>query len=248
VAFLGDASGDGVYTSADSVLISRVAAGADTGFAAFPILDPVILGDITGDGRITAADPTALNLYQMGTPVAQLPAWPGVPSNLPAGPDPALSIPADLRGSPGGTVVVPVNIDDPHPEGSRGLTQAVLALRYDPALFDVSAADIQLGTVPASGSGWTLQAVADPATGQIGITLFSATPIRSAQGGSLVTIAFHVRPGAVGASPIKLVPAVQVHGRRLYTALSDDQGPLTLHAVPTDAADPGAEGRILVTR
>jgi hypothetical protein len=247
VVFLGEASGDGVYTSADSVLISRVAAGADTGFATYPVLDPVIAADITGDGRVTAADATALNLYLAGTSVPQVPTWPGVPSNLPAGADPALSIPADLRGSPGGTVLVPINIDDPHPAGSRGLTQAVLALRYDPAVFDVSAADIRLGDVPAAAGGWTLQAVVDPLTGQIGIILFSATPISSPLGGSLVTIAFHVRRGThPGASAVNLVPVVTVNGRVLYTALSDDQGPLSLHPAPTDAAtDPGVDGLIV---
>jgi hypothetical protein len=249
VTFLGEASGDGVYTSADSVLLSRVAAAADSGFAAYPVLDPAIVGDITGDGRVTAADATALNLYLAGTSVPQVPTWPGVPSNLPAGPDPALGIPTDLSGSPGGTVLVPVLIDDPHPAGSRGLTQAVLALHYDPAVFSVSAADIHLGDVPGAGSGWTLQAVVEPLTGQIGIILFSATPITSARGGSLVTITFHVRPGArAGATPVNLVAEVAINGRVLHTALSDDQGPLTLHPAPTDAtADPGIDGRILVT-
>jgi hypothetical protein len=248
IMFLGDATGDGVYTSADSVLISRVAAGADSGFLNFPVLDPVIAGDITGDGRITAADATALNLYISGTTVTQVPTWPGVPSNLPAGPDPALSIPT-VRVGPGGTVTVPVLIDDLHPAGSSGLTQAVLALRYDPALFDVSAADIHLGTVLAGGAGWTLQAVVDPTTGQIGIVLFSLTPIRSSLGGSLVTINFHVKPRAhAGASPINLVPAVTVNGRALYTALYDLQGPLTLHAAPTAAADdPGVDGFVVLT-
>jgi hypothetical protein len=249
VSFLGDATGDGVYTSADSVLISRVAAGADSGFLAFPILDPIIAADITGDGRITAADATALNLYLTGTSVPQVPTWPGVPSNLPAGPDPALSIPTGLQVGPGGTVTVPVLIDDPHPEGSSGLTQAVLALRYDPAAFSVSAADIHLGTVPAGGTGWTLQAVVDPTTGQIGITLFSLTPIASALGGSLVTIDFHAKPGApAGASPVNLVPTVTINGRALYTALDDEQGPLTLHPAPTAlATDPGVDSLVLVT-
>jgi hypothetical protein len=249
VVFLGDATGDGVYTSADSVLISRVAAGADTGFAAMPILDPVVVGDLTGDGRITAADATALNLYLAGTSVPQVPTWPGVPSNNPSGPDPVLSIPTGLRVGPGGTVTVPVNIDDPHPEGSRGLTQAVLALRYDPAVFDVSAADIHLGTVPAVGSGWTLQAMVDPTTGQIAITLFSATPIATSVGGSLVTITFHLRPGAhASAASIRLEPAVNPTGRGpLWTALDDDQGPLALHLVPADAADPDSEGQQLLS-
>src|SRR5262249_44938038 len=157
LVFLGDASGDGTYTSADSVLLSRVASAADSGFAAFPVLDPVIVGDINGDGRVTATDGGLLNNYLAGNPVVQVPPYPGPPSNNPSGPDPALSIPTDLQVGLGGTVTVPVNIDDPHPAGSTGLTQAILALRYDPAVFWVSAADIHLGTVLAAGTGWTLQ-------------------------------------------------------------------------------------------
>ncbi len=188
VTFLGDTTGDGIYTSADSVLLSRVAVTADSGLAAYPILDPVIIGDLTGDGRVTAADTTALNLYISGTAVAQVPPYLGAPTNLPAGPDPTVSIPTGLKAAPGGVVTVPVNIDNPHPEGSTGLTQAVLALTYDPAVFDVAPADVHLGTVPAAGQGWALETHMDAARGEIGIVLYSVTPISAAQAGSLVTI------------------------------------------------------------
>ena len=56
--------------------------------------------------------------------------------------------------TPGGTVVVPVNIDTAHPDGSTGLVEANLALHFDPQVFTVSAADIQLGSLPAAGNGW----------------------------------------------------------------------------------------------
>jgi subtilisin family serine protease len=250
VAFLGDTSGDGTFTSADSVLLARVASAADSGFAAFPVLDPVLVGDISGDGRVTATDGGLLNNYLSGNPVVQLPPYPGPPSNNPSGPDPALSIPTDLRVGPDGTVIVPVNLDDPRPAGSTGLTQAVLALTYDPAVFSVSATDIHLGTVPLAGAGWTLQSRVDAWTGQIGILLVSAMPIRSATGGSLVTITFHVRPGARGGTtPINLAAQVNPNGRGiLRTALDDNQGPLTLHAAPTDAAtDAGVDGFVVLT-
>ena len=83
---------------------------------------------------------------------------------------------------------------------------ATLALTYDPAVFSVSSSDIQLGTVPASGSGWKLQSVVDQATGQIGVTIWSLTPIGSSAAGSLVTIDFH-RSGlaAAGTTTIDLV-------------------------------------------
>src|SRR5262249_10148901 len=145
---------------------------------------------------------------------------------------------------------VPVNIDDPHPAGSTGLMQAVLALRYDPTVFRVSVADIHLGIVPNSGTGWTLQVWVDAATGQIGIILFSATPIGTAVGGSLVPITFHVQPGAaVGMSPLNLAAALNPNGQGVFrTTLDDNQGPLTLHPAPTDAAtDVGVDGSVLLT-
>jgi VCBS repeat-containing protein len=249
VVFLGDVSGDGLFTSNDSVLLGKTISGSDSGFTAYPVLDPVIVGDIGGNGTLTAAqDGVLLNNYLAGVAVTQMPNYPGAPSNNPSGPDPTLSVPTDLHVGPGGTVTVPVNIDDPHPEGSTGLTQAMIALTYDPTVFSVSAADVRLGSVPAAGTGWTLQTRVDQATGQIGMTLFSATPISAAVAGSLVTIDFHVLPGAAGGlSPINLVGSVNPGGRgAFYTTLSDDQGLLTLHPAPTDSAKDDIDGQVLV--
>jgi sugar lactone lactonase YvrE len=243
VAFLDDTSGDGTYTSADSVLLARVASGADSGFATFPVLDPTIVSDLNGDGRLTAADGGLLNNYLAGNVVAQLPPYPGVPSNNLPGPDPMLSIPSELRVSPDGTVRVPVNIDDPHPAGSSGLTQAQLALTFDPTLLRVSTVDIHLGSVPASVTGWTLQSEVNAATGQIGITLFSVTPIPTSVGGSLVTMDFHLQPAGPGAAEtaIQLVDAVNPTGRRVIrTALDDNQGVLRLDPASREAAGPGS--------
>src|SRR5262249_38330861 len=156
--------------------------------AAFPAADPVIIADINSNGLVQSSDTALLNNSLNGSVVTQIPAYAGPPSNLSSGADPMLSIPTTLPVS-GSTVSVPVNIDDPYPEGSTGLTQAQLALTYDPTVFQVAAGDIQLGSVPASGTGWALQATVDAGTGHIGITLFSATPIQTSAGGSLVTIA-----------------------------------------------------------
>src|SRR5262249_6300793 len=141
------------------------------------------------------------------------------------------SVPTHLQASPGSTVTVPVAIDDPHPVGSTGLTQAQLALTYDPTVFSVAAADIHLGAGPAAGSGWALQVIVDATTGQIAITLFSVTPIRTPAAGSLVTIDFHLKPTAVpGTTSIQLVTSVNPNGRGVFqTALADDHGLLALH-------------------
>ncbi len=83
VAFFGDGSGDGLYTSTDATLLSQVAGHSDSGFAAYPVVDPVIVADINGDKSVTSADVTLLNRYLNGTTVVQVPAYPGAPSNMP---------------------------------------------------------------------------------------------------------------------------------------------------------------------
>ena len=168
---------------------------------------------------------------------------PTIPTGLPItayGPDPALSLPATLQATPGGTVVVPVNIDTARPDGSTGATEAILALRYDPQVFSVSAADVQLGSL--TGSGWQLTTAVNAQTGEIGIDLFGSSPIQTTAGGSLVTIKVGSEPeaggeGAVGSNataalslaPISLVTQVNPTGSREFrTTLSDGQGALVI--------------------
>src|SRR5262249_46344773 len=120
-------------------------------------------------------------------------------------------------------------LDDPHPAGSTGMEEAVLALTYDPKVLTVSSSDITLGSIPGSGSGWQLESVVDPVTGQIGIDLYSTTPITAAQAGSLVNIAFHVVPGAgVPGTVMQLVNSVTPNGRYFSTEVADDQGQYVL--------------------
>ena len=72
---------------------------------------------------------------------------------------------------------MPVLLDEPHPQGSTGLVEAELTLKYDPTVLSVSAADISLGSIPSRGTGWQLSAQVNAATGQITIQLYSQTPI-----------------------------------------------------------------------
>ena len=60
-----------------------------------------------------------------------------------------------------------------------------MALQYDPQVFSVSAADVQSGSLTG---GWQLTTVVNAQTGEIGIDLFSSTPIQTTAGGSLVDI------------------------------------------------------------
>ena len=52
VVFPGDASGAGGVSSADELAMEQVLAGAGTGFAAYPLVNPNIIGDLAGQGAL----------------------------------------------------------------------------------------------------------------------------------------------------------------------------------------------------
>ncbi len=244
VAYFGDASGsaNGSLSGGDASDISAVATGISTnaalgtlsGFSAIPLADPAIIADLNNDGLVDASDVTLLNSVLSGTPRPQIPAIPTNVAITAYGPDPLLSLPNTLTALPGGKVVVPVNIDTAHPVGSMGATEAILALRYNPQLYSVSAADVQAGSLT---DGWQLTTVVNAQTGEIGIDIFSSTPIETTAGGSLVDIVCSVH-GAVGrnaesavsAPPLILVNQVDPTGQRVFTTtVADGQGAFVLH-------------------
>ena len=251
VAYQGDTDGNGFFTSNDATLLSQVASGTNPGFAAYRQIDPVLIGGVSGGTSVSATDSGLMASYLNGVAVSQLPDQTGVtPSSFAPGPDPSISIPTGLKVGADGTVTVPVNIDDPRPAGSTGLTQVELALSYDPKVFTLTAADVHLGTVPASGSGWSLSTVVDPATGVIAITLVSQTPIATSTGGSLVTIDFHqVGTIGTGATPIQLVASVNLPGQGMFsTAAFDSNDRFILSPAPTNAAmNLGIGGQVVLS-
>jgi Putative Ig domain len=245
VAYVGDADGNGAYSSNDAVLITRAALQTDTGFASYPLVDPVIVADTDGAGFIPADAPLQANEAGVGFATANL-SIPPIPSSvvfqpIPNSVDPELSIPADLHVAADGTLTVPVNIDDAHPAGSTGLLRGHLALTYDPGVFTVSAADVHPGSLLAGGD-WSIIPTIDPSTGQIGIALSSDSPITNTLGGSLVTIALHLRAGEPGAlatggdsqATIALVSSVTSNGQYFSTELEDAQGTFTLTPAPSN--------------
>jgi hypothetical protein len=73
VGYAGDATGEGVYSALDAQRILRVNTGADSGFAAWPLVDPVVVADITGDGRLTSLDAALVNLTAAGVNRPEVP-------------------------------------------------------------------------------------------------------------------------------------------------------------------------------
>jgi autotransporter-associated beta strand protein len=252
-AYFGDVTGDGKVSGLDIATAGAVANGSSLGLTAYKLVDPAVVGDIAGDGSMDATAVSDLASFTSNLPT---PPMPSIPTNLtitPGGPDPTLNLAS-------GNGIVSVLLDHPHPVGSTGMEEAVLALTYDPKVLTVSSSDITLGSIPGLGSGWHLVSVVDQATGQIGIDLYSTTAISATKGGSLVYIAFHVVPGAaVPATAVQLVSSVTPNGRYFSTEVADDQGQYVLspgmdHLVvetglsPVSLAAPAGEAKALLTR
>ena len=225
--------GNGLIDAADALAARRVAAGTDTGSAGFPLVDPTVFGDVLGNGTVDGGAVTQLYRYAVGLAVAQIPVPPGGVTITPTGADPELSIPVARAAAPGGTFTVPVFLDDPAPVGSTGMIDAVLAFTYDPAVLEITAADVTTGTLTA---GWHLSAMVDAATGQIGVVVFGDTAITARAGGTLVVLTFRVRPGAGGETVVRLGATATPNGRLFRTQVDEAAGTLTLNPVPLDGA------------
>jgi hypothetical protein len=274
-AYLGDVTGNGTIDGLDVATASAVARGAATGFAAFGLLDPAIVGDPADDISVDAGDISTLAAFTARVPTPAIPAIPTGLTITPVGADPTLSLGESQKAlgnekgrkgdgengrlangsfspflpislSPLLSFTVPVLLDHSHPPGSSGITEAILALRYDPSILNVSADDITLGSLPGL-AGWQLASAVDQASGQIGIVLYSTSPIAMDQAGSLVNITFHVRGGTRRAGErslktsalVQLVSSVTVSGQEFTTQLDDGQGALVLSPGVDQLAAPG---------
>ena len=188
-SFLGDSTGDEVYTGLDAQRIARVAVGIDSGFRAWVLADPLIVGDVSGDQQLTGQD--ALVMARQAVGITQ-PVIPQLPSVTPAilGPDPVLSIPTTFNAAPGSAVQVPVNLDH-----SAGLDSVNVAIAYDPSRLDVSAADVQRGSLTQTFDSFAVNI--DEVAGIIRISGYrTAGPVAGSGGGSLAVINFQVRANA----------------------------------------------------
>ena len=76
VAYVGDANGDGAYSGDDALRITRVILQTDSGFAAYPRVDPVIVADTDGSGFIPSDAALQVNEAGVGVPTANLPIPP----------------------------------------------------------------------------------------------------------------------------------------------------------------------------
>ena len=231
VGYLGDASGNGAYGSLDVQRTQRVIGRLDTGFNAFPRIDPVIVGDVNGNGNLNAIDTLRLQQHVAGLqsstdslqPRPEIPPMPaGVPPLVFAGPDPVVRIGANPVGRPGSVVTVPITLDT-----AEGLETSVVRLAYDPAVLEVVA--VRKGALSADFQ-WFI--VSD----QPGLLVVDMSRLEAMAGGSgnLIEIDFRIKGGSVpGASALDLQSV----------ALNETR--LTLNPAPIPGGDP-TDGSVTV--
>lgn len=76
VAYFGDATGNATYSALDAQRVLRVAVGLDSGFAAYPTVDPVVVADVTGNGTLSALDGTRVLQKVVGQVRPEIPPLP----------------------------------------------------------------------------------------------------------------------------------------------------------------------------
>jgi hypothetical protein len=128
VVFPGDTTGhDGYISSADRLNMSRVVAGADTGFAAYPLTDPDLIGDLLGDGAVDGPAGALLGRYVNGVTSPQMPVYPGHPVNMPSVAGPTVSAASTLQIGVGSSVTAPLTVVDTAQPVLPQLTASVVA-------------------------------------------------------------------------------------------------------------------------
>lgn len=199
VAFVGDATGNGSYSGLDAAYVSRVQFAIDSGFDAFPWIDPVIVADVTADSTLNATDANWIARKSIGLTQAEIPDIPpAVPAPEPGiGPRSVNLTLADYLGVAGENVLSTVTISD-----AAGLMAVELTVDYDPALLDV--AQLLTGSLT---SGFTLVSNVNEVAGTLTVTLFRAVAIPSGSG-SLLQIEFAVAEEVHGTSQLLLTSSL----------------------------------------
>jgi hypothetical protein len=125
VTFAGNASGSGAITSADVLDMARVVAGADAGFAAYPLIDPDVIGDLLGDGTVDGPDGALLGRYVNGVTTPQMPTYPGTPVNKLSVVSSPVSIPSASQLGVGSSVMASTTVVDTAMPAQPDLTTSV---------------------------------------------------------------------------------------------------------------------------
>jgi hypothetical protein len=193
-----------------------VTLGADTGFSAWPLIDPTIIGDVNNAGGLTNADSTILSREILGFDRPEIPPLPATPPTVFfSGPDPLVSLPRNLSVRAGEIISVPVNLDT-----AAGLEAVQLRLAYDADALEL----VHVGRGTLTGDfQWFVQRSA-PGTLVIDTTRLTSLADGT---GSLLDLQFRARPSAQPGEVLLDLQWVELN-----------EGRLTLNPAPQVGADP----------
>jgi hypothetical protein len=207
VALIGNASGTGIYDPFDAHLISNVVVHNANGFDAFPLTDPLIVGDVTGDGTLSGQDASLVLQQSVGLTVPQIPPVPAsfVPpgSPPPAGTDPQITIPSNALANPGGSVTLPISIDD-----AGQMQSSLLQLTVDPS--KLTPTNATLGAIDSAN--WSI--IFNPANGKVAISDNGNTALPSGPA-VIENLIFSVASGAASGSTPVTVSSGDLNGGSL---------------------------------
>ncbi|RIK79864.1 MAG: hypothetical protein DCC68_12120 [Planctomycetota bacterium] len=231
VAFLADVDGNFAYTAFDAAFISRVVVGFDTGFDAFPLVDPVVIGNSSGTGSLSGLDAAYVAQKAVFLPRPEIPDLPpNLPAPSPAAVDPAIGVPAAVFAQAGASAHVPVTVDD-----LDGLFGVTLRVNYETGPLDLANEQVTLAA-ELEAAGWSLVQNVDDSGGVAYLAAFSAQP-GTAGAATLVDMHFNSLASAAGTTLLDLSgPASD--GGFSFTYID---GTLTL-TVPGDVNLDGAVG------
>jgi hypothetical protein len=97
-AYFGDATGNGGYSGLDAQRVARVSVGLDSGYSAYPLIDPVIIGDITGNGALSGLDANRIAQEAVGIDRPEIPPIPS-PDSQPSAAQPSAAQPSAAQPS-----------------------------------------------------------------------------------------------------------------------------------------------------
>jgi hypothetical protein len=107
--------------------MARVVAGADAGFAAYPLVDPDVIGDLLGDGAVDGPDGALLGRYVNGVTTPEVPVYPGTPVNKLSVAGPTISVPSAVELGVASDTMSPTSVTDTGLLASAGTTASLVA-------------------------------------------------------------------------------------------------------------------------